>query len=496
MTQWTPVEWAEIVAWIARPTHQTQVDENAWGRRMARRPTSMWSGALGETAVLRALVALGLDVATPAPVACGGHMLKPDLAFVADGRLVYVEVKTQTYLTSGTAGEKILGTHVKYAPLLDAGARLVVVCLAGAEREADKYELFSTEARPAKSPARAAMMRAVADLGVAYVRGTDLVGRGDVAALAAAIECGACEEQDGEMALVKWAGGKAKIAAEITRHLPRAADGGLHGAHYFEPFLGGGGMLFYLLGAGHLRGRRVVASDVNAKLINFYVAVRDEPAALVAAIRAVAYAGGAAAYAALRDDFNRDDGTPVERAARFYVINRVCFNGLYRENRAGVFNVPIGRPAGAKPFVLSGAAADAIATSSALLRGVGLLCRDYAAAFADAAAAPGGATVYADPPYEGVFADYSASRYNVAELFAAADASAARGVAVAISNATAARPALAAGRPPPIEIAVRYVVAGGRAATTEDLYVIRPAEALAAPITDDEFELMFGELEL
>ena len=132
--------------------------------------------------------------------------------------------------------------------------------------------------------------------------------------------------------MLKWAGGKGRLLPELLARLP-ASFGAYH-----EPFVGGGALFFALAGVGRLG--RVYLSDANAALIDVYLALRDDVAAVIAALRRHRYDRDH--YYHVRAQRPAELSLP-ERAARVIDRNKTCYNGLYRENRAGQFNVPFGR---------------------------------------------------------------------------------------------------------------------------------------------------------
>lgn len=199
--------------------------------------------------------------------------------------------------------------------------------------------------------------------------------------------------------IVKWAGGKTQLLADISHAYP---DGfGKTIRRYAEPFVGGGAVLFDILSKYELD--EVYISDVNAELINMYLVVRDHADDLIALLN-----GYQSEYIALdatdrkeyyydkRDEFNKlivTGGSKfgVNSAALFIFLNRTCFNGLYRANRNGLFNVPKGDQA--NPLICN---AENIRSVSAALANVQIECGDYSAskAFIDK-----NTLVYLDPPY-------------------------------------------------------------------------------------------------
>jgi DNA adenine methylase len=212
---------------------------------------------------------------------------------------------------------------------------------------------------------------------------------------------------------LKWAGGKAQLLAAIARRLPDRIEG-----TYVEPFLGGGAVFFHLRATGRLRGR-VLLSDANEPLVRTWVAVRDRVEEVVAALeehRRRHAADPRGHYYATRA---ADPGGEAARAARFIYLNKTCYNGLWRVNRAGGFNVPMGRYR--NPPILD---AGNLRAAAAALEGVGIRCETFEAALRRARA---GAVAYLDPPYEPLsatanFTSYTAARFGREEQERLADA--------------------------------------------------------------------------
>lgn len=182
---------------------------------------------------------------------------------------------------------------------------------------------------------------------------------------------------------LRWAGGKRQLLPELLRRVPAA-----YGT-YYEPFLGGGALFFALKPA------RAVLSDANEELMAAYAAVCDNPEAIVRELRTMEDAHS-------RDprgtyDYVRSAGSSghslVYNAARMIYLNKTCFNGLYRVNKSGLFNVPMGKFA--RPPVIC-AAANLRACSDVLKRGVELRTVDFKAVLGRPKE---GDFVYLDPPY-------------------------------------------------------------------------------------------------
>jgi DNA adenine methylase len=127
---------------------------------------------------------------------------------------------------------------------------------------------------------------------------------------------------------LKWAGGKGRLIEQYRPHFPHRFE------RYHEPFLGGGAIFFHLL------PDYATLMDINHELVNVYRCIRDQAEAVIGRLKV--HQGNHC-----RDYYywiRANPGTsPVERAARLIYLNKTCFNGLYRENSHGQFNVPIGK---------------------------------------------------------------------------------------------------------------------------------------------------------
>ena len=144
--------------------------------------------------------------------------------------------------------------------------------------------------------------------------------------------------------ILKWAGGKSQLLSQMVPHFPASFE------NYHEPFLGGGAVFFFL---APTKGKKSWLSDVNAELINFYQIVHDQIAAFIATVCAFDKRYRAASHETQKTLFYQirnldrtldfDDMPPFQRAVRFYVLNKTAYNGLYRTNQKGQFNVPWGR---------------------------------------------------------------------------------------------------------------------------------------------------------
>jgi DNA adenine methylase len=180
--------------------------------------------------------------------------------------------------------------------------------------------------------------------------------------------------------VLKWAGGKRQLLDKILERLPKRI------ATYYEPFVGGAAVFFAL--AKERRFERAVLADANQELVEVYLAIKEDVGALIRALRKLAAGHSQEQYYRVRAQNPR---SRTQRAARVIYLNKTGYNGLYRVNRAGEFNVPYGRYE--KPNVCDEprlcAAAEALADATVEVADFEQICRR---------ARPGDA-VYLDPPY-------------------------------------------------------------------------------------------------
>jgi len=124
---------------------------------------------------------------------------------------------------------------------------------------------------------------------------------------------------------LKWAGGKTQLLEELLKRVPKTYN------VYFEPFIGGGALYFAISPS------KAVIADINDDLVNVYNVVRDYPEELLNALSK--YVNEKDFYYEVRSQ-DQNTLSPIDRAARLIYLNRTCFNGLYRVNKSGQFNVP------------------------------------------------------------------------------------------------------------------------------------------------------------
>ena len=228
--------------------------------------------------------------------------------------------------------------------------------------------------------------------------------------------------------LLKWAGGKARLARDINR-----AFGGPCAGTYHEPFAGSGAVFLYRRSIGAVRGPAVL-SDLNDKLMATHRAIRDEVESVLDELARLPAEDWRERYYQVREAYNAGPWEGAAHAARFLWLNRAGFNGLYRENRRGLFNVPVGRY---KRVALP--SAERFRAVSQMFQGVELVASGFTEALERAQQ---GDHVYCDPPYVPLsetarFTAYCSSPFGLEQQLALAGAAltaARRGAKVVLSN--------------------------------------------------------------
>ena len=214
---------------------------------------------------------------------------------------------------------------------------------------------------------------------------------------------------------VKWVGGKTQLIDQLEALLPADFDQ-WENVTYIEPFVGGGAMLFNML-QKHSNIKSAIINDINPDLTTCYKVVRDSPSELVDSLKEIQKAYYALHseeerkqfFMRMRDEFNTKTLDPIRNTTLFFFLNRTCFNGLYRVNKSGMFNVPFGKYE--TPMICD---PNTIYADSELLQHVDILTGDYQATLSHA---KGNTLFYFDPPYRPLnntssFNDYTKEAFN------------------------------------------------------------------------------------
>jgi DNA adenine methylase len=224
--------------------------------------------------------------------------------------------------------------------------------------------------------------------------------------------------------VIKWVGGKTRLLPELIARLPERMG------RYHEPFAGGAALFF------RVAPKSAVLADSNADLVNLYRTIANDVGGVIRRLQFHRTHHSQTHYYETREKWNqqRPSWNAAERAATFIYLNKTCFNGLWRVNRAGDFNVPIGRYT--DPPIL---VPDALKAASDLLARAQIENSDYRSTVASAEK---GDFIYFDPPYDPVtptanFTSYTANAFGPdqqRELAETARMLVARGCKVMLSN--------------------------------------------------------------
>lgn len=214
---------------------------------------------------------------------------------------------------------------------------------------------------------------------------------------------------------IKWVGGKTQLIEQLDALLPADFDD-WNDVTYIEPFVGGGAMLFYML-QQYPNIHHIVINDMNPDLTTCYRTVKDNPEELIDSLMDIQNAYNALQteearkdfFLSVRDRYNEKNLDAIENTTKFFFLNRTCFNGLYRTNKKGLFNVPFGKYT--NPQICD---PTTIRKDSELLQGVEILTGDFETTFSHAL---GNTLFYFDPPYRPLsdtssFNDYTKEVFN------------------------------------------------------------------------------------
>lgn len=213
---------------------------------------------------------------------------------------------------------------------------------------------------------------------------------------------------------IKWVGGKTQLIQRIDQALPENFDA-LKDVTYVEPFVGGGAVLFWIL-QQYPNISKAVINDINPDLTTAYKIIKEKPTELINELRVVQdeylcldEENRKAYYLKAREKFNTKRLDPIVNTTFFIFLNRTCFNGLYRVNSKGLFNVPFGRYS--NPKICD---SDTILADSKVLQKVEILTGDFEETLRYTS---NNSLFYFDPPYKPLtdtssFNSYSKESFN------------------------------------------------------------------------------------
>lgn len=206
---------------------------------------------------------------------------------------------------------------------------------------------------------------------------------------------------------IKWAGGKNQLLNELAKKMPFENYNNI--TKYAEPFVGGGAVLFYILNNYNIK--EVYISDINSKLIVTYKIIKKNVDELIVKLEKIQEEylrldenSRKIYYLEKRKEFNLSNLNDIDIATLFIFLNKTCFNGLYRVNKKGEFNVPMGKYK--KPLICD---SENLKQVSNKLKNVKIICGDYKKSikFIDS-----DTFVYFDPPYRPINITSSFTAYT------------------------------------------------------------------------------------
>lgn len=234
---------------------------------------------------------------------------------------------------------------------------------------------------------------------------------------------------------IKWAGGKSRLASRIVSFFPKEYN------KYYEPFLGGGAIYF------EIAPQCGTLNDLNKNLIQTYTSVKNNPTELIDELSKVEEAYNALDsleekaryYYDIRDDYNQKEMSQIARSAAFIFLNKAGWNGMYRENSNGAFNIPFGKKERIKIYDKKN-----ILSVSQNIQNMKFTSVDYKEAVRDAG---DGDLIYFDPPYYPIsktasFTDYQKEGFGEKEQKELHDLAlelVKRGCYVVVSNSNCAK---------------------------------------------------------
>ncbi len=228
---------------------------------------------------------------------------------------------------------------------------------------------------------------------------------------------------------IKWAGGKRSIMRGLIANFPQEFG------NYFEPFVGGGSVFMELVNDNRLENKQVYLGDIMQPLVNMYCIIKDRPDELIDELGKERYKNTKEQFTLCKERFNSIKHNigehAVEGAALFIYLNKIGFNGMYRENKSGQYNIPFGKQANptiCNPIIIQ-------ALSNYLRKPtVTLNCGSYIECENNVQS---GDFVYLDPPYYDTFTGYNSSAFGEVEQRSLRDFYArltTKGCKVALSN--------------------------------------------------------------
>jgi DNA adenine methylase len=334
------------------------------------------TGKMAENYICNILTELKIKYKKNMRIPVGNSYIIPDF-YIPHLDLIF-EVKSRGYNSPGTASEKIDNIPRKYSQIIESvgysNTKVVVVFCAYEAINKKNLELVNPVSNYCKDFVNLCKKYNVID----FICVKDIYKYLDVTTSLVI----------NPKPVIKWVGGKSKLKSVILQAFPKEYN------NYFEPFIGGGA-----IGLSIKDTRLKYFSDINHNLINFYITVKNDCELLIEELNTQGkYINNKECFSLCRDVFNYNkDISTIEKSALFIYLNKCCFNGLYRENNSGIYNVPFGDMK--NPTICD---ANQLKTLSNYLQNVDLKCCEYYNVNPKS-----GDFVYLDPPYHNTFTKYT-----------------------------------------------------------------------------------------
>lgn len=339
--------------------------------------TSKNTGRQAEDYVGSILSIMNIGFVKQKKIKCGESYIIPDF-YIPNDNLV-IEVKSRSYFVSGTASEKIDHIPRKYSKIERKKLKVLVVFCANEINYQKELIEISTD-----------YLRDFCKLAKKY----GVIGWISVADLIGTLQEISITTRSIPKPFVKWAGGKSKIHSIILSEFPKQYR------RYHEPFVGGGAIAWRID-----KDIEKTIADTNASLVNCYNIIKKNHIELIKELSQSEYVYDKTVFLQKRMEFNSYTTQDVKKAALFIYLNKCCFNGLYRENKNGEFNVPFGNMKNVNVCDTA-----VIMDCHDFLQNVDISTSDFL--LSDPNDYEPGDLLYLDPPYHKTFTNYTAGGFG------------------------------------------------------------------------------------
>ncbi len=386
-----------IIEWIYNQSNfKTKKEEDAWGKTFSN--NKQWTTFVGEKILEDILILLEknpkkVDIIN-SKKSINGKKLMPD--FVCDD--AFYENKARTYNTSGTAGEKVLMSAYKYSECYSLYKKPVyIVCMAYQEIEADHdFMLFNPVLECHKN-----IIETFKKNNVFFVKATELLDSyiqqfGTFAPLPIVSK--------NTKPVIKWAGGKRQIMQQIIKHFPQKFN------NYHEPFVGGMSVFLEIVNSG-FEFNKAFLSDKLQVLINMYDVIKNNKEEFLQESKRNIYTNNLDNFTEIKIEFNKmkkniTNDNNIKLAVMMMYLNKIGFNGMYRENGSGEYNIPFGKQKNPTIFNIQN-----IDNLHSILKNENVFIKncDFSDVLLNVQSKD---FIYLDPPYHSTFSSYTKDKFD------------------------------------------------------------------------------------